>query len=180
MFAGYAGALVVWPDERLPAGDVVDRVVLLHVIADGLEIRAASHVVERDLVRDPPVADGDPVIGVPPLPRSPGRQAHDARHGRAGPRPARAAGAQPSALGFRRLPLILIWLCHTPGTEDTPHVDDQVDAVLGSRVRSGVPAEGTTAMVTAPHPSGPPTRAALPGAPGPESSTGPAIVRGRG
>src|SRR3712207_9096319 len=65
LFRSQAGALVVRPDERLPAGDVIQRVVLLHVVPDGREVRAAGQLVEGDLVRDAPVADGDPVVGVP-------------------------------------------------------------------------------------------------------------------
>ena len=41
------------------------HVVLLHLVADGLEVRAAGQLVESDLVRDAPVTDGDPVVGVP-------------------------------------------------------------------------------------------------------------------
>src|SRR3712207_8451743 len=51
--------------RSLPAGDVVQRVVLVHGVPDHLEVRAAGQLVEGDLVRDAPVADGDPVVGVP-------------------------------------------------------------------------------------------------------------------
>jgi hypothetical protein len=54
------------------------------------------------------------------------------------PRPMRIA----VGLGSGQLPLLVIALCHTRLTEDTPHVDDQVDAVLGCRARSGATARG--------------------------------------
>src|SRR4051812_50139991 len=65
MLTGQPGLVVVGPDERLPARDVVELLRVRDVVPDGLQCGAPGQLVEGQLVSDTPVAHGDPVVGVP-------------------------------------------------------------------------------------------------------------------
>src|SRR5919204_583956 len=57
--------VVVRPDERLPARHVVELLIVLDVVADGLQVGALGELVEGDLVGHSPIADREAVVGVP-------------------------------------------------------------------------------------------------------------------
>ena len=65
VLTGQSGARVVGPDERLAAGDVVQLVGMLDLVADGFQIGTAGELVKGDLVADTPIADREAIVGVP-------------------------------------------------------------------------------------------------------------------
>ena len=65
VLANQPGPLVVWPDERLAAVDMIEPVRVVNLISDEHEVGAQGELMEGNLIADPPILYCEAIIGVP-------------------------------------------------------------------------------------------------------------------